>query len=84
MLDLGECVSVGGYVSVKYLALAERTLRAVFGPSGATEASDAVFIHAGLGDVIPNGIGQAGVCDAARTALAFRNHCKLTVRDRCA
>lgn len=76
------CVSVGGYISVKYLALAEGTFRAVFGPSGTAESSDSVFIHAGLSDVISNGIGQAGVCDAARTALALRNHCKLTVGDR--
>lgn len=70
---------MGGYVSVKYLALAEGTLRAVFGPSGAAEASDPVFIYAGLGDVIPNRIGQAGVRDAAWTTLALWNHRKLTV-----
>lgn len=73
---------MGGYVSVQYLALAEGTLRAVFGPSGAAEASDPVFIHAGLGNVIPHGIGQTGVRDAAWTALALRNHCKLTVSHR--
>lgn len=74
---------MGGYESVKYLALAEGTLRAVFGPSRATEASDPVFVHTGLGDVIPNGIGQTGVRDAAWAALALRNHCKLTVSHRC-
>lgn len=64
------------------LALAEGTLRAVFGPSRAAEASDPVFIHTGLGDVIPNGIGQTGVRDAAWTAFALWNHCKLTVSHR--
>lgn len=76
------CSSVGGFESVKYLALAHGTFRAVFGPSGAAEASDSVLIHAGLGHVVPDGVGQAGVHDAAWAALPLRDHRKLAVRHR--
>lgn len=64
------------------LALAQGTFSAVFGPSGAAEASDFVLIHAGLGHVISDSVGQARVRDASRTALPLWNHSKLAVRHR--
>lgn len=75
-------LAVDGFVSVKYLALAHGTFCAVFGPSGAAEASDSILVHAGLGHIVSDCVGQAGVDDTARTALALWNHCKLTVRHR--
>lgn len=65
-----------------HLALAERALGAMFNPGGAAEARDAVLVHARLGDVVADGVGLAGVGDAAGTALALGHHGELTVHGR--
>lgn len=60
-----------------YLALAEGALGAVFDPGGAAETGDVVLVRAGLGDVVADGVGQAGVADAAGAALALWHHREL-------
>lgn len=65
-----------------YLALAEGAFSAVFDPGGAAEALNAMLVRARLGDVVADGVGLAGVNDAAGTALAFGHHRELTVHWR--
>lgn len=72
----------GVYLVKPHLALAEGALGAVFNPGGAAEAGDAVLVRARLGDVVADGVGLAGVGDAAGTALALGHHGELTVHGR--
>lgn len=65
-----------------HLALAEGALGAMFNPGGAAEARDAVLVRARLGDVVADGVGLAGVGDAAGTALALGHHGELAVHGR--
>lgn len=67
---------------VSVLALTEGALGAVFDPGGSAEAGDAVLVGAGLGDVVADGVGLAGVAHAAGAALALRDHRELTVHGR--
>lgn len=60
------------------LALAESALRAVLDPRGAREAHHVHLVQAGFGDVVADGVGLARVGDAARAALALREHAELT------
>lgn len=65
-----------------YLALAQRALRAVFDPGGAAEPRDPVFVLAGLGDVIADGVCLARVRDAARAAFALGHQREVAVGRR--
>lgn len=70
------------YLVKAHLALAEGALGAMFNPGGATEARDAVLVRARLGDVVADGVGLAGVGDAAGTALALGHRGELAVHGR--
>lgn len=72
----------GVYLLEAHLALAEGALGAMFNPGGAAEAGDAVLVRARLGDVVADGVGLAGVGDAAGTALALGHHGELAVHGR--
>lgn len=61
------------------LALAQRALCAVFDPGGAAEPCDPVFVLAGLGDVIADGVCLARVRDAAWAAFALGHQREVTV-----
>ena len=75
-----KCVGKIVCVCVSHLALTERTLRAVFGPGGPAVARQPALVHAGGGDVV-EGVGLAGVGDAARAALPLGHQGELTTPD---
>lgn len=64
------------------LALAERTLGAMFDPRGASEANHIHLIQASLGDVIADGVGLTRVSDTALAALILREHAEFTLHLR--
>lgn len=75
-----NCVCLSAHVCVcDYLALAQRALGAVFDPGGAAEPRDPVFILAGFGDVIADGVCLARVRDAARAAFALGHQREVAV-----
>lgn len=65
--------------NLDYLALAEGALCAMLYPGGSSEANDVGFIQTRFGDVVANGVGLAGVSDAAGAALVLGEHTELTV-----